>query len=790
MREGSGENYIGRRVLRREDDRLLRGLGHFLDDVAEPPGTCHLAFVRSPHAHARIQGIDAAAALDLPGVVAVLVGAEVNDLAKPMCPDYDQPGYKVTERTVMAVERARFVGDAVAVVVAESAYIAEDAVELVELDCEPLPAVVDLDAALAPGAPPVHEHAGDNVLYNASFATEGFEEAFAAADHVFGDDFVSSRIAAVSIEPRGCLAEYDPGDDTLVFRSSTQIPHVLRTCLSDLLAWPETRIRVVTPDVGGGFGMKAHIYPEEIVAAALARKFRCAIKWVQDRREDLLTSTHARDYRYRVDIAVDNEGILKAIRARVHVNIGAYPSFPFGCSVEAGGAAIYLPGPYRLEHYAYETSAVTTHVCPSGVYRGVAQPVAFFATEGLMDRIARALGIDPAELRLRNLIAAPEFPYVNVVGIRYDAGSYVESLRRALDLIDYDGWRQTRRAPPGAHGKYRGIGIACITEHTGQGASRYRARGLLRVPGFDSAMIKVEPTGQVIAYISHATQGQGHLTSFAQVVAQHLGVKIENVMIAEGDTALAPYGSGTFASRAAVTGGGAALIAAGRLREKIARIGGHMLEVSPEDVDVDEGYVQVRGVPDLRVSVEDVAAVAYSLDSRTLPDGESYGLEAIDYYDPPSVSVTNACHIACVAVDAATGLVEVERYVVVHDCGRLINPTIVDGQIQGAVAQGLGQVLMEAIRYDDQGQLLTGHLMDYVVPTARDVPDMVIEYIETPSTETAGGFKGAGEGGVIGSVPAIANAVGDALAPLGVTITRMPLTAGYVLSLIEAAQGQ
>jgi carbon-monoxide dehydrogenase large subunit len=766
---------IGKPVLRQEDDRLLRGYGCFVDDVPEPAGTVHLAFVLSSRAHARIVRIDTAQARAAEGVLAVCTGADFADSIRPFRPDSEQPGYQVVERPAIAIDRVRFVGELVAVVVAANRYLAEDAAELVEVEYDDLPVVVDMDAAQAGGAVRLHDHAVDNVVFRSSFKTSGFDEAVAGADLVVRDQFRSHRLSAVPLEPRGCLAVYDRSRDALTFWTSTQIPHVVRTALAELLSWEETRLRVIAPDVGGGFGTKAYLYPEEVVAAELTRRLRRPVKWISDRREDLLTSIHSRDYRYEVAIAFQKDGTLLAVDAKITCNIGAYPTFPFGGSLEAGGAALYLPGPYRLKHYAFDTRSVVTNTCPTGAYRGIAGPVAFFATEALMDRAARELGMDPAGIRLKNLLTQAEFPYVNVLGVKYDGGAYEGCFRRALAESGYAEFRRRQGEGRLIDGKYRGIGIASIVEHTGQGAGRYRKRGLWRIPGFDSALVKVEPSGQAVAFVSQATQGQGHLTAFAQIVADQLGLEVGQVTVVQGDTAQVPYGTGTFASRGAVLGGGAVLRASQEIAAKIRRIAGHLLEAAPADIELAGGEARVVGVPAMKAKLRDVAAVAYSLDSRELPPGESYGLEATDYYDPPVASITNATHVAQVAVDPVTGLVSVERYLVVHDCGRVINPLIVDGQIHGGIVQGLSSVLSEAIRYDDEGQLLTATLMDYLLSTAADVPDIEVGHEETWSTDTAGGFKGVGEGGVIGAVPAIANAVRDALLPFGAAVNALPL---------------
>ena len=778
----AASQYIGRPVLRREDKKLLKGRGQFLDDI-DLPRQAHVAFVRSPHAHARIRGIDTAAARALPGVCAVLTGADLAAVCQPMRVVVRLPGYRPTTQTVLAVDRVRFVGDAVAVVAAESRYIAEDAADLVRVDYEPLPAVVDMERALDAASPVVHDDLGTNVLFKGEHKAGDVDGAFSGGHRVLRETFRCTRVAGVPLEGRGCLASWDVGLETLTEWSSTQIPHLLRTSLAELLGLPETRVRVVAPDVGGGFGTKAHVYPEELVVAALSMKLGRPVKWIQDRREDLMTSIHARDHLYEIDVAFDGDGVIHGVKLRLLTNAGAFASFPFGCTLEPTGGARMMVGPYRIQNYAYEAYAIATNTCPSGAYRGVAQPSAFFTIEGMMDRIGKALGIDPAEVRFRNVIR--EFPYVNAVGVRYDSGSYGPSLRRALDLIGYDEYRRGQTPSRLENGKYRGIGICCMTEITGTGSAGWAPRGVSRVPGFDSAMIRIEPTGHVTAMLSAAAQGQGHETTFAQVLAEALGVPFDDVTVLEGDTALGLYGTGTFASRSVVATGGAALKASKPLREKMVRIAAHLLEASPHDVELADGRASVRGVPGTVVTVRQIAETAYSMTAARLPAGEEFGLESTAHYDPPPMTFANAAHVVQVAVDARTGRIEFEKYAVVHDCGRVVNPMLVEGQIHGGTAQGLGEAVMEAMVYDADGQLLSATLMDYLLPTTADMPRIAIDHMESPSTETLGGFKGVGEGGVIGAVPAIANAVADALAGLGANVNHVPLSPDRVLDLIE-----
>ncbi|WP_420623523.1 xanthine dehydrogenase family protein molybdopterin-binding subunit [Candidatus Poriferisodalis sp.] len=789
-RQGAvGHGAVGQSVLRREDDYLLRGQGRFVDDLPAPINTLHLAFVLSPYAHARILSIDVSEARALDGVVDVLTGEDLAALVKPIAAQIELPGYHLNSRDVLAVDEVRFAGEAVAVVVAESQYLAEDGIELVQVDYEPLPVVTKIEEATDPAAPQVNPTVPGNVYYEGRFTTDGVAAGFEAAAHVISENFHSNRVTAVPIEPRGCLAVPEQAGN-LVFYSSTQIHHLLRTALAEFLDVSESTLRVVVPDVGGGFGIKAALYPEEFVCAALALRLRRPVKWIQDRYGALLTDVHARDNRYRVEAAVDDDGIVLALKAEIRTNGGAYSALPFGCTLETTGGARMIVGPYRITEYSYTATAVATHTAPVLAYRGVAQPVCFMAIEGIMDRIARRLELDPAEVRLRNMVPTSELPWTNVVGVRYDTGSFVESLKMAMEMAKYDEFR-ARQAAQGrlVDGKYRGIGICSFTEVSGTGAPGWRARGLTRLPGFDSGTVKVEPTGKVTAFVSHAHSGQGHFTTFAQVVADELGARLEDVTVIEGDTAAGPYGTNTFASRSAVTGGGALVRASEKARLKLARIAADMLESTPEDIVVSDGQMHVAGVPSRSLSFQEVAETAYAMNTFDLPEGESFGIEETDFYDPPLVTMANATHIAQVAVDAGDGTVDIEGYTVVHDCGRVINPMIVEGQVMGGVAQGIGEALMEEFVYDPDGQVRTATLVDYLLPSSVDVPSFQIAHIESPSIDAVGGFKGVGEGGVIGAVPALVNAVADALFDLDVNVNTKPLRPALLSGLIREAGG-
>ncbi|WP_162566355.1 xanthine dehydrogenase family protein molybdopterin-binding subunit [Variovorax sp. SRS16] len=777
---------MGESLPRREDAWLLRGAGRFVDDVEVPRNTIHLTFVLSPEPHARVKAVDVTAARALAGVIDVLPGSEVAKLLQPLETRIEAEGYRSTARDAVAVDRVRFVGESVAVVLAETPYIAQDAADLVLVDYEELPKVCTAEEATMDNAPLVHASTPDNVLFEARFETPDFPSHAGADDEHLEETFRAGRVTAVSIEPRGCLAIPERGDGSLTFYTSTQVPHIVRTAIAESTGLSESKIRVITPDVGGGFGMKAHVYPEEHVAAALALKYRRAVKWIQDRREDLLTSAHARDAVFTLKAVFRRDGTIVALEVDCLSNAGAYSSYPYGCQLEPLGSVRMMLGPYAIPNYKYRIRAVATNTCPTGAYRGTGQPNAFFAIEGMMDRIARKLGLDPAAVRRCNMIREDQLPFENAIGIRFDAASFTRSFDLALQVARYAEYRAAQTRLRLEDGKYRGIGIANFTEVSGIGSRGWRIRGVSRVPGFDAATLRMEPSGSITACISQAAAGQGHLTTFAQLVADCTGARIEDIAIVEGDTGLTPYGSGAIASRSAVASGSAVILAAGELTAKLKRIAGVMLEVSPDDIVLKNGAAEVMGVPGHRVPFRRLAETAYSMNSTALPAGTDFGLTATSIYDPPA-AMANAVHIAFVSVDAQDGCVEIERYVVVHDCGRIINPAIVNGQIRGGVAQGLGQVLMEGLVYDGNGQLLNANLLDYLLPTAMDVPNIDIHHIETPGLDSPGGFKGVGEGGVIGAVPAIANAVADALAGVGVNINALPLRPSLVLGRLQSA---
>ncbi len=776
---------VGARVGRREDRRFLTGNGVYVDDY-RPAGLLHAAFVRSPHAHAQIQHVETATARAMPGVVTVLTGAELARIAKPVRAASRMSQYRETSFPPLAVDKVRYMGEAVAVVVAESRYLAEDALEEILVDYEPLPAVVDAVTACEPGAAILHDEAASNVLLAREFSSGDVESAMARADVRVRDRFRFHRHAVVCMENRGCLAEYHRGRDELVLRSATQCPGLLRDALADLMDMPEHLVRVIAPDVGGGFGAKSSLHPEELTVCALARMLSRPVKWISDRREDLMASTQAWDEVVEAELALRADGTILGLRAEMTSDIGAYSIYPWTASVEPIQAISFLSGPYRMSNYTARVRGVATCKAPMGPYRGVGRPVTTFVTEGLMDRAARQLGMDPVSLRLHNYIREDDFPYRTPSGIVWDQASLTPCMEKAVEVIDdaaLHAWREEARA----EGRWAGIGFATYIELTGVGSAIPVSPGASISTGTEAASLRVDPSGTVTAAFSLAPQGQGNETTLSQVVADELGVQMDDVRVIFGDTAIAPHGSGTYASRSAVLAGGAAILAGRDLRAKALKIAAHLLEANPDDLDLQQGQITVRGTPDLGVSFREVAQAAYG-GLRRLPSEVEPGLEVTRFYDPYYGTASSATHVVAAEVDRDTYEVTLHCYVVVEDCGRLINPLIVEGQVRGGVAQGIGAALYEEIIYDEHGQLLSGTLMDYLVPTASEVTEMDIHHLETPSPTTLGGFRGMGEGGTIGAPAAIANAVSDALSSFGIEINEIPITPDRLHRLVRKSE--
>jgi carbon-monoxide dehydrogenase large subunit len=774
---------VGARVPRREDPRLLTGQGSYVDDH-RPARMLYAAFLRAPHAHARIARIDAGAARAQPGVTAVLTGEEIARDTKPVRAVSRMSGYKATSFPPLAQGKVRYTGEAVAIVVAESRYVAEDAAERIVVEYEPLPPVGDMEAALAAGAPVLHEEAGDNLLVTREFARGDVDGALAGAHLVVRERFRFRRHAAVCMENRGALAEYASATGTLTLRSSAQCPGLIRDVLADLLDMPEHLIRVVANDVGGGFGAKASLYPEEIAVCVMARRLGRPVKWIGDRREDLLATSQAWDEIVEAELGVAADGTLVGLRAEATADVGAYSIYPWTAGIEPVQTISFLPGPYRLQHYRGRTRGVTTCKAPMGPYRGVGRPPAVFVMEGLVDRAARRLGLDPIEMRLKNFVRAEEFPYKSASGIVWDRSTFIETMLRAREAL---GWEAARAeaARARAGGRWVGVGVASYVELTGIGSAIPVSPGMPVPTGTEAATIRMDPSGTVTAVFGIASHGQGLETTLAQVVADEVGVPIESVRVVHGDTALSPYGTGTYGSRSTVLAGGAGILASRDVRDKLLRIAAHQLEADAADLVVQDGRVAVRGMPDRHVTVRAVAKAAYG-GVKQLPRGMEPGLEVTRFYDPFHGTASTATHMAVVEVDAGTFHVRILRYLVAEDCGRVINPLVVDGQVHGGVAQGVGAALLEEVVYDGEGQLLTGTLMDYLVPTASEIPEMEVHHIETPSP-ALGGFRGMGEGGTIGAPAALANALNDALSGVGIEVNELPVTPERLFRLARRA---
>jgi carbon-monoxide dehydrogenase large subunit len=764
--------YVGARVKRVEDPRLASGRGRYLDDI-RLPGLLHACFVRSPHPHARVRGVDTCAARAHAGVAAVLTGADLAASVRPLCPRLEAPDFVPTPWPALALDRVRFAGEPVAVVAAADPYMAADAGELVATDLDALPVVAAIDAALAPGAPALHAGVEGNVLLRRRHAQGDVDGGFARAAVAVRETFVHARCSASPLEPRAILARWEDGG--LTVWTGTQAPHVLRTALAQAFGLDESRVRVIVPDTGGGFGQKMHVLPEDLAVAALARAAGRPVKWVETRRENLAAAAQAREARVEIEAAADAAGRVLALRARALSDAGAYHVHPLTAALDPLGTAGILPGPYRVPAYAYEAVAVATNKAPAGAYRGVGMTMGAFAMERILDLLADRLGLDPAEIRRRNLIPADAYPFTSASGLVYDSGDYPRALEAALALADYARLRR-EQAVAREEGRLLGVGISCYTEYTGMGARTYRQRGMADVPGPEAATVRMEPDGSVRCHLSFSSQGQGHATTAAQIVADELGVPLERVSVLQPDTEVSPPGSGTFASRGGVAQGGAVRRAAATLRERLLLIAGGLLEASPADLEIAGGQVRVRGVPDRAVSAREVARHAYSPPAGGLPAGVEPGLSATRFFDLPGPCFSGAVHVASVEVDAGTGRVTVRAYTVVEDCGPVINPTIVEGQIHGAVAQGIGEALGERLVYDEDGQLLCGTLLEYALPGAGDLPSFSVGHLETPSPLTPGGFKGLGEGGTIGAPAAIGNAVADALRRLDVRVVSLPIS--------------
>jgi carbon-monoxide dehydrogenase large subunit len=775
-----GGRWVGRSVARVEDRRHLTGTATFVDDIVTPR-TLHVAFTRAPHAAARIVAVDAAPALAVDGVRAVLTAVDLGELV-PLVPRLNRPEFVAVELPLLARDAVRHAGEPVAMVVADSPHTAEDGAEQVQVDYDALPAVTSIDAALAAGAPPVHAGLESNVLLDVPFADDpALDAVVAGAALVVEATFTSGRLSALPLEGRACLAQWERDGRRLVLHSSTQVPHLVRTTLSEILGVDEHRIRVVAPDVGGGFGQKCVFAREEALVSIAARIVGGPVKWVEDRLENLLAGFQGHEQRFEVRAAFDADGTMLAVDADILCDVGAYSTHPFTCGVEPLMAATELLGPYRVRHYCARTRAVATNKAPMAPYRGVSRPQMVLAMERLLQKAALRLDIEVDEIRRRNLIPPGAFPHVSPTGLSIDEGSYHESLALCARTLGLEAFRARQRAAREA-GRLLGIGFSCFAERTGYGTAAFSQRRMAVTPGYESALMRMDPSGSVLLSVGTCGHGQGHQTTLAQVAADELGIPPDRIDVRQGDTDATPYGWGTFASRSMVVGGGATRLAAAKLAERIRVLAAHLLEANPDDLVLRDGRAVVSGSPAISASFREIARLAY-LETQRLPPGVEPGLEATATFDPPG-TFSNACHGSIVEIDRATGAVAIERYLVVEDCGVMVNPAIVEGQVRGGVAQGIAAALYEELTYTEDGQLQSASLMDYLVPTAWEIPPIEILHLETPSQFSETGAKGMGEGGTMGAPACIASAVADAVAHLDAEIDRIPITPERLLDAI------
>jgi carbon-monoxide dehydrogenase large subunit len=774
------EPLIGARVSRKEDRRFLTGQGQYVDDIAIA-GALHLAFVRSSEAHALISSVSVEDARAVPGVVGVYTSEDLG--LPPLRAICTAPGYIETDMPVLATDKVRMVGEPIVAIVAESRYQAEDGAEAVMVDYERLPVIADIDDDGE--ATVIHDGVPGNRFMHYEVESGEIDEAFRQADLVVDLEARNQRYCPVPLEGRAVIASFDAGRQLLNVWLTSQAPHLIRTGLSRMLELPETKVRVIAPDVGGAFGGKAGLYSEEVVASALSRELGRPVRWTSDRIEDLQSTCHGREQVHRLQAAARQDGRILAIRADIRSDSGAYAPWPWGAGTDPAQAEQGLTGPYDIPNYARSVSAVMTNKVPMGPYRGVGKVMACFSMERIVEHVAAGLGLDPLEVRRTNLVT--EMPHWTASRYRLESGDYPRSLDLLAETIDYHAVRAENERLR-TEGRYRGLGLSCGVEQTAQGGTFLGEKHIEIAAGYEPATVRVEPDGRVWLAVGIHSHGQSHETTLAQIVADELGVPIDDVDVVFGDTAVAPYGMGTWGSRSLVYAGGATILATRDVRQKVLALAADMLEGSPDDLSIEDGVVTVAGVPSRGVPLKDVARRAH-FEPHLLPDWAEPGLEASRRYQAPSPgSFTLGMHAAIVEVDIETGLVEVVRYVVVEDCGRIVNPTVVEGQIHGGVAQGIGGALLEHMVYGEDGQILTGTLMDYLLPTFMDVPKIEVLHMESPSPETVGGFKGMAESGTIMAPGAIVTAVNDALAPFGIVADHTPLTPDWIVTSVRRAR--
>jgi aerobic carbon-monoxide dehydrogenase large subunit len=768
--------YVGRALKRVEDPRLIKGLGTYVDDL-RMPGMLHAAILRSPYAHARITKIGTAAARAVPGVVAVFTGADVNDKCGAVPCASELAGANPPKHTVLAGNRVYFVGHAVAVVVSTDPYAAEDAVDAIDVDYDPLPAVVDPEQALEDGSPKTHPDRESNVAFTHTMAGGDIDAAFRNADRVITQRIVHQRLTPMPIEPRGVVASYHPGEGTLTLWTSTQIPHLIRTLLPGMIGVAENKLRIVAPEVGGGFGAKLNVYAEEALCAHLAMRLNAPVKWIETRRENAASTIHGRDQIGHYEVAVKNDGTILGLKARTIADLGAYNQLLTPAIPTLTG--LVLTGCYRIPAMALDVVGVYTNKMATDAYRGAGRPEATYLIERLMDIVARELGVDRVEIRRKHFPQPAEFPFATASGLSYDSGNYDAALTKAKELASWDRLLADRTEARAA-GRLFGIGVSTYVEICAMGPSKAMPAG-----GWEWGCVRMEISGKVTVITGVSPHGQGQETTFAQIVADRLGVPMDDVVVLHGDTNVAHYGRDTYGSRGTAVGGSAIVMCIDKIVAKASILAAHLLGTSADRVSFAHGKFSAAG-NDKAIGWTELAGEAYI--AKNLPPGLEPGLEASSFFEPGNFTFPFGTHIVAVELDRDTGGVAIKKYVAVDDCGPQINPLIVEGQVQGGIAHSIGQVLFEKTIYDEDGQLLTGEFMDYAIPRAGDIPDYILGSTVTPSPSNPLGIKGVGEAGTIGATPAIANAVLDALEPLGIKHLDLPLTPERVWRAIRAPQ--
>jgi len=777
--------YVGISRKRTEDPLILMGKAKYVDDISLP-GMLEVAFLRSSHAHADIKHINLDKAKAHPDCIDVYTSAEL-DGGTITYTDH-QGNLQPVATPFFAGEKVRYVGEIIAAVVAPTRYIAEDIVDLIEVEYEPLPVMSNVEDAMKPGAELIHEEIPGNVFFNEQFRKGDVNAAFRQADLIVKEEIHTGRTSAVPMETRGVIANWE-WDDTLTVWSSTQMPFPLRTNIARFLHFPEQNIRVIAPQVGGGFGQKAHLFPEEFILPWIAKELRRPIKWIEDRREHMLSAAHAKQQVLKIELALKKDGTILGLKNKSYGDSGAYSMFPWGGIIEPTVGCSGLPGPFRFKHIQYESFAVLTNKTPQGAYRGVGWSAAVFAREMALTRAALELKIDIADIYYRNFINKDEFPFLSATNQTYDSGDFHRVLDMCLEMSNY---RKLKAQPRSLkNGKLRGIGISFFVEPTAWGSRVAEESGYRGVTTHDSATVEMDPTGTVTVKSGQFGHGQGTRTTMAQVAAETLGVRFDDVRVLEGDTATSSYGMGTFASRSGVIGGGTVMRAAQDVRNKLLKIAAHVMEANAADLVIDEGVVYVKGSPDRHMTVRELAHITY-FDRFRRPNTDEVEpvLSSTRHYDPPE-TYANGSHCVIIELDPDTGHIDIKRIFAVEDCGTMINPQIVEGQMRGGVSQGIGMALLESLEYDRSGQLNNASFMDFLVPNASTLPDIECAHIVTPSPVTDGGFKGCGEAAMLSVHCALGNAVADALSVYGVRVpTRTPIGPQQVMDLIRGSNGK